>query len=114
MKIRGRWGEGVSVCVVNDSCIVGGVGMIAPACRLDKGTMLQQLPAWPEGNLAIGGNRIVLWHFILSAGQAVVASLERQPMVAASHPIPNAPFFCSGILCSYHYSDPRPTRTTPF
>src|SRR2546429_7146384 len=113
-KIRGMTGNVVSVFVIDDSCVVRGVGTIAPARRLDKGTMPQQLPAWPEVNLASGGNGIGLWDFVPSAGQAVVASLERQPVIAAPHPIADAVFCRSGMVGSYYGCDPRQWRRTQF
>src|SRR5258708_3610967 len=105
-KIRRMPGDVVSVFVINDSCVVRGVGTIAPAGRLDKGAMLKQLPTWPEVNLASGGNGIVLRHFIPSAGQAVVSSLKRQPMVPAPHPVANALLFRSGMMRSHYCGDP--------
>ena len=113
-KIRGMTGNVVSVFVIDDSQVVRGVGTVAAARRLDKGTMLQQLPAWPEVNLASGGNGIVLWNFVPSAGQAVVASLERQPVVAAPHPIADAVLCRSGMVGSYDGRDPRQWRRTQF
>src|SRR5216684_4450917 len=104
-KIRRMPGDVVSVFVINDSCIVRGVGTVAPARRYHKGAMLQQLPARPEVNLASGGNRIVLSHFIPPAGQAVVASLKRQPVVAASNAIANVLLFRSGMVGSYYRRD---------
>src|SRR5712664_2736386 len=104
-KIRRMPGDVVSILVINDSCIVRGVGAIAPARRRDKGTMLQQLPAWPKVNLASGGNRIVLRDFIPPAGQPVVSSLKRQPVVAASHAIADALLFGSGMVGSHYRRD---------
>src|SRR5258708_26126354 len=113
-KIRGMTGDVVSVFVIDDSCVVRGVGTIAPARRLDKRTMLQQLPAWPEVNLACGGNGIVLRQFVPSAWQTVVASLERQPVVAASHPIAKAVVLRSGMVGSYYHCDPGQWCRTQF
>src|SRR5712691_8979581 len=91
----------VSIFVINDSCVVRGVVTIAPARCLDKGTMLQRLPTWPDVDLAGGGNRIALWQIVAPARQAVVSSLERQPVLAAPHPIANAVLLSSGRVGSY-------------
>src|SRR6266849_2704925 len=111
-KIRRMPDDVVSVLVINDSCIVRGVVTIAPARCLDKRAMLQRLPTWPDVNLAGGGNRIVLWQIVAPAGQAVVSSLERQPVAAAPHPIANAALLRDGRVGSYYCCNVRQWRTT--
>src|SRR5882762_1925098 len=113
-KIRRMASDVVPVFVVNDSRVVRGVGSIAPARRRDKCTMLQQFPAWPEVNLASHGNWILLRHSIPSARQAVMASLKRQPIDAASQSIAHAPLFRSGMVSGYDRRDPRQWGRTQF
>src|SRR5712664_1940108 len=105
-EIRRMTGDVVSVFVINDSCVVRGIGTIAPARRLDEGTMLKQLPAWPEVNLAIRRNEIKLRQFVPFAWQTVVTSLERQPVVASSYPIAKAAVLRSGMVRSYYRRNP--------
>src|SRR5258708_3685775 len=92
----------VSVLWIKDSCVVRGIGTISPARRLDEGTMLKQLPAWPEVNLAIRRNGIKLRQFVPFAWQTVVTSLERQPVVASSYPIAKAAVLRGGMVRSYY------------
>src|SRR5229473_7187828 len=64
LKVGRMPGNVMSILVINDPCVVGCVGPIAPTHRIHKRTVLQQLPAWPQMNLALSGDWVVLSHLM--------------------------------------------------
>src|SRR5713101_8314838 len=61
-------GNVVPILVIDDSCVMRCVGPIAPTHRIHKRTVLQQLPAWSQMNLALSGDWVVLSHLIAPTG----------------------------------------------